>query len=47
MKKLRIGIIGVGGIAQARHIPAFLELNEYCEITALSDVNDGTSKRDR
>lgn len=39
MKKLRIGIIGVGGIAQGRHIPAFLQLNEVCEITALSDVN--------
>ena len=39
MKKLRIGIIGVGGIAQDRHIPAFLELNDICEITALSDVN--------
>jgi predicted dehydrogenase len=39
MKKLRIGIIGVGGIAQDRHIPAFLELRDICEITALSDVN--------
>jgi predicted dehydrogenase len=39
MKKLRIGIIGVGGIAQGRHIPAFLQLNDSCEITALSDVN--------
>ncbi|MFJ5714350.1 Gfo/Idh/MocA family protein [Neobacillus sp. NPDC093127] len=39
MKKLRIGIIGVGGIAQSRHIPAFLQLRDVCEITALSDVN--------
>lgn len=39
MKKLRIGIIGVGGIAQARHIPAFLQLSDVCEITAVSDVN--------
>lgn len=39
MKKLRIGIIGVGGIAQGRHIPSFLQLNDICEITALSDVN--------
>ncbi|MFJ7725154.1 Gfo/Idh/MocA family protein [Neobacillus sp. NPDC097160] len=39
MKKLRIGIIGVGGIAQGRHIPAFLQLSDSCEITALSDVN--------
>jgi predicted dehydrogenase len=39
MKKLRIGMIGVGGIAQGRHIPAFLQLSDICEITALSDVN--------
>lgn len=39
MKKLRIGIIGVGGIALGRHIPAFLKLTEWCEITALSDIN--------
>jgi predicted dehydrogenase len=38
MKKVRIGIIGVGGIAQGRHIPAFLQLNDICEITAVSDV---------
>ncbi|MFZ7943013.1 Gfo/Idh/MocA family protein [Neobacillus sp. 19] len=39
MKKLRIGLIGVGGIAQGRHIPAFLQLSDICEITAVSDVN--------
>lgn len=32
MKKLRIGIIGAGGIAQGRHIPAFLKLHEYCTL---------------
>lgn len=39
MKKLRIGIIGVGGIAQGRHIPAFLQLSDVCEIIAINDVN--------
>lgn len=39
MSKLRIGIIGVGGIAQSRHIPAFLNLSDHCIITALSDTN--------
>ncbi|MBO0959749.1 Gfo/Idh/MocA family oxidoreductase [Neobacillus sp. MM2021_6] len=39
MKKLRVGIIGVGGIAQGRHIPAFLQLSNQCELTAVSDVN--------
>ncbi|MEH7334998.1 Gfo/Idh/MocA family oxidoreductase [Neobacillus drentensis] len=45
MKKLRIGIIGVGGIAQDRHIPAFLELSDICEITALSDVNGERARK--
>ncbi|CAH0344196.1 Gfo/Idh/MocA family oxidoreductase [Bacillus sp. CECT 9360] len=44
MTALRIGIIGVGGIAQTRHIPAFLELHDQCTITALSDVNIGRAK---
>lgn len=39
MSKLKIGIIGVGGIAQGRHIPAFQKINLDCEITAVSDVN--------
>jgi predicted dehydrogenase len=39
MKKLRIGIIGVGGIALGRHIPSFLQLKDICEITALSDIH--------
>lgn len=39
MKKLRIGIIGVGGIAVGRHIPSFLQLQDICEITALSDIH--------
>lgn len=44
MTKLRIGIIGVGGIAQTRHIPAFRELKEQCTITALSDINNVKAK---
>ncbi|MFC4023915.1 Gfo/Idh/MocA family protein [Oceanobacillus longus] len=39
MTKLRMGIIGVGGIAQSRHIPAYLELAEKVEIVAVQDLN--------
>jgi predicted dehydrogenase len=39
MNKLKIGLIGVGGIAESRHIPAYLKLSEQVEITAVSDVN--------
>ncbi|MBD1380734.1 Gfo/Idh/MocA family protein [Metabacillus arenae] len=44
MSKLRIGIIGAGGIATNRHIPAFLQLIEACTITAVSDVNEVRAK---
>jgi predicted dehydrogenase len=39
MSKLRMGIIGVGGIAQGRHIPVFVELKDKVTITAVSDLN--------
>lgn len=39
MKKLRMGIIGVGGIAKGRHIPAFLQLKDKVELAAVNDMN--------
>lgn len=39
MEKLRIGIIGAGGIAQDRHLPAFQKLSDLCEVHAICDVN--------
>ncbi|MGD6778582.1 Gfo/Idh/MocA family protein [Sutcliffiella horikoshii] len=44
MSQLRMGIIGVGGIAQNRHIPTFLKMQEKVTITAISDVNEETAK---
>lgn len=38
MTKVKIGILGAGGIATDRHIPAFLQVPE-AEVTAVSDVN--------
>ncbi|QOR67198.1 Gfo/Idh/MocA family oxidoreductase [Cytobacillus suaedae] len=45
MTKLRVGFIGVGGIAQSRHIPAFLKLSDKVTIVGVSDVNEETAKR--
>lgn len=39
-----MGIIGVGGIAQNRHIPTFLKISDKVEIVAISDVNEATAK---
>lgn len=38
-RKIAIGIIGSGGIAQVSHIPAFKAFPERCEIVATSDVD--------
>ncbi|MFC0524834.1 Gfo/Idh/MocA family protein [Pontibacillus salicampi] len=40
MSKLKMGIIGVGGIAQGRHIPAFQYLSDKVDIVAVQDVNE-------
>jgi predicted dehydrogenase len=44
MEKLKMGIIGVGGIAQGRHIPTFLKMADKVVIEAISDVNEETAK---
>lgn len=38
MKKVRIGLIGTGGICNGVHIPGYLECAD-CEITAICDIN--------
>ncbi|MBM7691265.1 putative dehydrogenase [Peribacillus deserti] len=43
MTELRIGIIGAGGIAQSRHIPTLLKLNEQVIIEAVYDVNQAAA----
>jgi predicted dehydrogenase len=44
MDKLRMGMIGVGGIAQSRHIPTFLNMSDQVTITAISDINEVTAQ---
>ncbi|WP_173915539.1 Gfo/Idh/MocA family protein [Halobacillus sp. Marseille-Q1614] len=39
MAKLKMGVIGVGGIAQERHIPAYSGMQDIVELTALQDIN--------
>ncbi|MDC3415992.1 Gfo/Idh/MocA family protein [Aquibacillus salsiterrae] len=40
MGKLRIGIIGAGGIASDVHIPNYLKQSEKVDIVAVADVNE-------
>lgn len=39
MKKVRVGIVGVGGIANGVHIPGYLNCDD-CEITAICDIDE-------
>ena len=39
-KKLRVGVIGAGGIFQGAHLPGWKALPQ-CEVVALADVNKG------
>jgi predicted dehydrogenase len=38
MKKLKIGLVGCGGIANQKHMPALKQLSDLCEIVAFCDL---------
>ena len=38
MKKLKAGIVGCGGIARQKHMPAITKLSDLCEATAFCDI---------
>ena len=38
MSKLRVAVIGCGGIANGKHLPALTGQSEKCEIVALCDI---------
>ena len=49
MKKLNIGIVGCGGIANQKHLPALSTLGDMCEVTAFCDIvpeRAGKSKKE-
>lgn len=43
-KKLKVGIIGSGGIAQGCHMPGYASVPDLCEIKWVCDVNPETAK---
>ena len=38
MKKLKVGIIGCGGIANSKHMPALTSQKDKCEMVAFCDI---------
>ena len=43
MKRVRIGVIGCGAIAQVHHMPNLAELQDEFEVTAVCDVSAGAA----
>jgi predicted dehydrogenase len=43
-KKLRIGIIGSGGIARNAHMKGYATIPDLCEIVAVCDINEESAK---
>ncbi|MDE2992109.1 MAG: Gfo/Idh/MocA family oxidoreductase [Chloroflexota bacterium] len=39
MSRIRMGVIGCGGIAQIQHLPHLVELRDECEIAGLCDLS--------
>lgn len=44
-KRLRVGIIGVGGIARGAHIPGYLAASDRAELVACADVNEERARQ--
>lgn len=44
-KKVRIGVIGTGGIANGAHLPGYSQIPDACEIYALCDIDPAALKR--
>jgi predicted dehydrogenase len=45
MQRLRVGVIGCGGIAQMMHLPYLRELDDRFELVALADIDATTLER--
>ena len=43
-KKLKIGLIGAGGIAQGAHMKGYASVPDECEMVLVCDVNPETAK---
>ena len=42
--KLKVGVIGAGGIAQFAHLPGYASMTDVCEVVTICDVNLETAK---
>lgn len=45
MSKIKVGVIGSGGIARACHIPGYLSIPDECEIVWVCDIDEALAER--
>lgn len=45
MRKLKIGIIGSGGIATGCHLPGYASIPDLCEVVAVCDINPEVAQK--
>lgn len=45
MAKLKIGIIGCGGIANQKHLPSLKDVSDLCEIVAFCDIKEERAQK--
>ena len=45
MSKIRIGIVGCGGIANQKHLPAMKNCSDQCEVIAFCDIIEERAKK--
>lgn len=45
MEKMRLGVIGAGGIAYRRTIPEIVRDLERCEVTSVMDIDAGAAEK--
>ncbi len=44
-KTLKIGLVGCGGIANQKHMPALSKLPQYCEMVAFCDIDEEKAQK--
>lgn len=45
MSKVKVGVIGSGGIARSCHIPGYLSIPDECEIVWVCDIDESLARR--
>ena len=45
--KVRVGVIGAGGIARGAHLPGYAKIPDEATVVAISDIDEPRAQRSR